>query len=560
VSVGNHPGTARAPGSPEFHGVGEPGSSPFNSHSTRPPRPTGPLDDFGFRTAKGARLLADVTADMPSAPLRIFVLVVAIVMVAGGAAFGPLYGVAALAAVVVGLFLLRRPDIAAISCLALSPALSGLKRGLPIPGVRISELLVAAAAVIVLVLGNRKRPRWNTFDWLFLAYAVGNLLFGLINSSLHGISITSDVFSVLVGPFQFLLIFRVARTALTKESDRQRALRWIIVASVPVSGLAVAQRFGGSTIVNFLSNVTDSSNYQFNETYFTARVTGPFSHWHLLGGYLMVIILASVALMMENRRNRVLALKWLVPILLLNLLAVALTLTITIILGVIGGIIVVALMTGRAGRYLGYLAITLGAAAFAASPLVAGRITDQFASNAANGGSPYIPQTLSYRITVWTQQYGPALHGRWVSGYGPSIPPEVTWKYTESLYISLLLRGGIPLLILFAAFQGSMYFAARKQLKAPSPTQQAAARVVAAIAIVLVPMHAIFPYFASVGLPHLIAGMAGLMLSGYRRPGVSEDRAESHETGEHWDVRDAEALVDPPIAPVGYRVGTARAT
>ena len=521
---------------------------------------TGPVDSFGFNTVKGARLLADLNADAPSLGLRIFVLVVAICMVAGGAAYGPIYGVAGLAAVVVGLFLLRRPDIAAIAALSLSPALSGLRRGLPIPGVRISELLVVAAAVIVLVLGNRKRPRWNTFDWLFLAYALGNLLFGLVDSSLHGIAITSDVFSVLVGPFQFLLIFRVARTALTKESDRQRAMRWMICASIPVSLLAVGQRFGGSSVVNFLSNVTASDNYQFNATYFSARVTGPFSHWHLLGGYLLVIILMSTALMMENRRNRVLALKWLVPIMLLNLLAVMLTLTITIILGVIGGMVVVALMTGRAGRYLGYLAITLGVAAFAASPLVAGRITDQFASNAANGGSPYIPQTLSYRIAIWTQQYGPALHGRWVAGYGPSIPPEVTWKYTESLYITLVLRGGIPLLLLFLAFQGSMYFAARKQLKAPSPTQQAAARVVAAVAIVLVPMHAIFPYFSSVGLPHLIAGLAGLMLAGYRSPGVSDDRAEAHETGElEWDLRDPLFLADEPVTPVGVPVGASRA-
>jgi hypothetical protein len=207
-----------------------------------------------------------------------------------------------------------------------------------------------------------------------------------------------------------------------------------------------------------------------------------------------------------------------------------LTLTLTIIGGLLAAAIILSLLTRRAGKFFVYGGLGLGVAAFAAAPLIGGRLADQFAQNAADGGSPYVPQTLSYRIAVWTQQYGPALHGRWAAGYGPTIPPDVTWKYTESLYITLLLRGGIPLLLAFAAFQGSLFFAARKQFVAADPTQRATARVVAAMAIVLVPMHAIFPYFTSVGLPHLVAGAAGIMLAGYRRPGVTEADAFASET------------------------------
>jgi hypothetical protein len=471
--------------------------------------------------------------------LRIFVLVAAIVCVGGGAAFGILYGVAGLVAVGVGLVLLRRPDIAAISMISLSPALSGLRRGLPVPGVRISEMLVVSAAVVVLLLGKHKRARWNAFDWLFLAYAVGNLAFNSIGAALHHIPLDSTALGVLISPFQFLLIFRVARTALNTPAIRERALRWIIVASVPVSGLAVAQRFGGTPVVNLITSITDSDNFGSNETFYVARVTGPFSHWHLLGGYLMVVTLLMVALMMEQHRIRVLPMPVMLAVMALNLTAIILTLTITIILGVIVAVVVLALMTGRAGRYLGYGSIALTVSAAAASPLFASRLSDQFASNAASGGSPYIPQTMSYRINVWVNQYGPALHNHWVAGYGPAIPTSVTWKYTESLYISLLLRGGIPLLLIFMAFQGGMYFAARKQLKAPDPSQQAAARVVAAICIVLVPMHAIFPYFTSVGLPHIVCGLAGLMLAGYRKPGLSDEVADAHESGEPiWSEQD----------------------
>jgi hypothetical protein len=326
---------------------GFPGFGKFRADPTGGQIP--PPRDFSdpYSSAGGSGMSLAQAVEPPPMALRLFILVAAVACVGGGAAFGALYGVAGLVAVIAGLVLLRRPDVAAIAMISLSPALSGLRRGLPVPGVRISEMLVVSAAVVVLMLGKHERARWNAFDWLFLAYAVGNLAFNSIGAALHHIPLDSTALGVLISPFQFLLIFRVARTALNTPAIRARAFRWIILASVPVSGLAVGQRFGGAPVVNLIASITDSVNFGANETLFTARVTGPFSHWHLLGGYLMVVTLLMVALMMEQHRIRVLPTYVMLPVMALNLTAIILTLTIAIIFGVIAAVVVLALMTRR---------------------------------------------------------------------------------------------------------------------------------------------------------------------------------------------------------------------
>jgi hypothetical protein len=87
-----------------------------------------------------------------------------------GAALGSFAGVAALAIVLTGLIVLRRPILGAFILVAVVPAASGLRRGFPVPAFRLSELLIATLSIVILTLaGKRRAVPWRTFDWLALA-------------------------------------------------------------------------------------------------------------------------------------------------------------------------------------------------------------------------------------------------------------------------------------------------------------------------------------------------------------------------------------------------------
>src|ERR1700727_1386557 len=74
----------------------------------------------------------------------------AAIVVAIGASIGLLAGLAALLAVCFGLLTVERPYLGAYALVAVAPVTSGLKRGLPLPGLRLSEVVIAALSTIVL--------------------------------------------------------------------------------------------------------------------------------------------------------------------------------------------------------------------------------------------------------------------------------------------------------------------------------------------------------------------------------------------------------------------------
>jgi hypothetical protein len=140
-----------------------------------------------------------------------------------------------------------------------------------------------------------------------------------------------------------------------------------------------------------------------------------------------------------------------------------------------------------------------------------------------------LPNTVAYRYEVWTQQYVPALHGRWAAGWGPcctgatDLPPDLAWHYTESAYITVLLRGGLLLLASFGLLMwalGSRALRAAREL-GPECEQRAYGRTLLLIVLLLVPMHWIEPYFIDNGLPQLVWGLAAVIAATGPRLGAS---------------------------------------
>lgn len=457
----------------------------------------------------------------------------AAVIVAAGAALGVLAGVAALLAVALGLVCVERPYVGAYVLVTIAPAASGLKRGLPIPGLRISEALIAGLATIVLVTAARsRRARWTSFDWLALAYVIGTFALGGADMLARGEALSSEALGSMIGPLQFFLLYRAVRVALPEARQRSRALALILLGSVPVTLLTMMQQFNVLGAKALIARITDvgERSLTFKYQQLSERVTGPFPHWQVLSAYLFAVFLVGAVVLLAKRRD-VLPRWALAGVMLLLAVSLAATVTITTILATIVGCLALGVWYGRGLQMGAVLAAVAAVAVLLFGSLFAQRYEDQAQTRSATAHSSILPQTVAFRVSVWERHYIPLVGQYLPSGYGPLLPKNIGFKYPESLYLQLLLRGGVPLLLIYAGLIVALLAALRAGLRlaegrraahaakraedAAERTEDAAGdiaigRCVVVMAILLIPMHFVEPYFTTTGMPHVFWALAGL--------------------------------------------------
>lgn len=442
----------------------------------------------------------------------------------------PMLGVAAALAVAIGLALAQRPVLLAVVVVALVPTTSGLKRGLGIPGLKVSEVLVVFGALIILGFAAKALPgpRWRAWDWAALAYCLGTAAFGVLNSALQQTIITADDITTMAGPIQFLLLYRTVAAAFPTAALRVVALRALLLSSIPVSLLAIAQMVGPSFFQNLAVSLSGTGIFITPGYDPVMRATSVFPMWHPLGGYLVVVVLVVVALLLK-RDNAVLGTWWLVGILAIACISLVFTLTFTIIGGAVLGVVVVGWAIKRLKLVLTWLVVGGGVGVLAFFPLILDRIAEQSTATSATptAGDSIIPQTVLYRWIVWSDQYLPALKGMWATGYGPADPPGISWDHTESGYITLLLRGGIPLLVAGAAVIYLAWRAGRRFLRTATDAPEIAiAASVMGTAAILPVVNFFFPYFTASGMPQPLWVVWGLLAAaiGARDTGLRPGR------------------------------------
>jgi hypothetical protein len=423
-------------------------------------------------------------------------------------AFGPLVGLLVLAAVPVALLVLARPDLGAYMLVAAVPVVSGVQRGLPIPGLRLSEIFIGGLSTIILVTARNDQARpWRAFDWLALGYASATFGLGLTQLFSRGEALTSDTLGTLIGPFQYLLLYRAVLVALPDAAQQHRVLRLVLLASIPVSLSALFQNFHLLGVRQLIPSITGVNvDTAYDDAYGTNaqgggdRATGTFPHWQVLGGYEFWILLLSSATMLSKKP--VLSRKWLLVVMALAAGGAFSTVTLTIIITAAVGGVLLTVWYGKIAWVLPALAIgaAVGLPAFGSS--LHARVDEQF-SNAVNRPA-WVPDTMDYRYRLWRDQYLPLIReGRWWTGYGPDSPPNLSFAFTESLYITLMLRGGLPLLLLYVALTVVLVTAAIRARGDPDPARRAAARTIAVGSLLLVPMHFVEPYFVLTGMAPL---------------------------------------------------------
>lgn len=446
-------------------------------------------------------------------------LVCGSLVVGVAAAQTPLHGVIALAVVAAALWALSHPTAGALAIVAVVPAVSGFQRGLPVPGFRLGELLTVGFAVMLLATaGAAQRRGWRAVDWLAFAYVVATLVLGFVASSVRGDSLSPDDVGQLVGPLQFFLLYRALVVALPERRDRVRALDALLIGSIPVIVLTLFQTLRVPGIHELLVTIT-GEDWSSREEWAVFRANGPFPHHTVLAAYLAAVLIVCGALLFEGvhgRRRRLVQ-----GVLGLGAAALFAALTYGPMLAAAGGVLLLAWWYRRTGRAIAYAGAVGLVLAVAFLPSLSGRADEQFNSRAPSADeSSVLPMTLVERVSIWTQQYFPVLEGRWLVGYGPQVPTEIQWPYTESIYLTMLLRGGLPLLVLYLAFMAALALAALDVSRGGggargSPDlQRALARALVVLVVVLTVIQLIAPLFTmSGGLPHVVWILAALVVA-----------------------------------------------
>jgi hypothetical protein len=460
-------------------------------------------------------------------------------------------GAVTLAALIAGLVVLLRPATAVLAVIAVAPVICALKRGLFVPGLRPSEVLVAGVAVPVLLFaGSRVSIRWRLLDAMALLYVVATFALGAGDMLARGSAFTAELNGQLIGPLQYFLLYRSVVVALDTPELRRQAVRLLLLGSIPVSITALLQFLDIGSTRPFIKSVVNS--VAAGSVRYTngglPRATGIMDHWHSLGGYMLVIILLCVALLLHPRQ-RVMSRGGLVAVLAFAVMGIMLTLTLGPMIGAVVGSIGLGAATGRSRKVIGWLAAGALVVVFLLGPFLAARLDQQLESRVgqASGaaGPSFLPQTLRYRVEVWQEQYLPLVASNLLTGYGPGLPPYVNWRYTETLYVTLLLKGGLPLLAIYAGLMYAAWVLARSVVSSSraSPDDRCIARVALTLILILIPMHLINPYFANTGLAHplwILFGLVAAAAGQISQPPARHRAEDSEDAGvsqAHWDLR-----------------------
>lgn len=474
-------------------------------------------------------------AELPS--VVFWLIAVGGMAVAGvGAALGPTTGLAALAVIGAGLWILDRPVRGAYVLVAVVPITAGLRRGLPVPGLRLSEVItVAIAGLILLGPGRRVRARWEFFDWAALAYVLGHIVLSVVGSKTSGSPLGMGDAGVLTGPAQFFLMYRALSVCLVDEAERGRVLRAVMWASAPVAILAVLEEIGIPSVVSTLHSYTGYGLAQGDGQGLLAgqnpqpsaipRATSVFPFFQVLSAYMFAVVTLGTALLLEG--DSVMRRRYTAPLTVLAVVGLACTVTATTSIGALLAVLALGYYHRRPAAYLVRVLAVTATVLVIFSPLLVTKIGQQSAVTSGAIGSDrpaFVPQSVAYRYEIWTNQSLPALSGHFVFGYGPRLPSSVGWRFTETMYMTLLFRGGVPLVVLwFVLAFAFTHRAYGKTWRAP-PAERAASRFLLVAVPILIVLQLSQPYFTYGGMTHLLwiaAVVAGPSVANLLRPNES---------------------------------------
>lgn len=433
----------------------------------------------------------------------------------------PKDALALLAGAVVLVAVLLRPVVGAVLLVALVPATSGFAPGFPVSNVRLSEAVIGLVGVTLLASVRRTEAvPWEALDWALLCYGVTWAAFAVLaDHQLHQ-HLTISEWGTALGQLQFFLVYRGVRVAVRSERERRLSLAALMIASLPVAALAILQEVRAPGVQSFINTLTGGLTAGSAPTGAgsVARVTGPFANWAALAGYLLPIVLVIVALALSKAQVR--RAWWFTVVALAAALAMVLTLEQSAIACALVGVFVLLRRYDREGRMTRLFLVGVVALALVASPVLVGRLGHELAGSPGTGRTPWVPSTLSFRWSVWTKQYFPAIAARPLAGYGMVYPSSISWIFPESQYVSFLMEGGVVMLAAFGVLVWAMLQRTLAAARASDALDRALGSALTIGVVAMLVMNVTWQFLSNGGMPQVLWALMALLLPMRRPAGV----------------------------------------
>lgn len=408
-------------------------------------------------------------------------------------------------------------------CLGLAAAIAGVGGPLEGPGgLRPWHLLMVLALCTALLGSYRGRflyLRVTPIDILFILFVIGSGISEMVNAA--DVDSGFDINSV-VSPLYYYIGYISVRLVVHCKHDCFTLLRSICIGVVPQALVCVLQLVSLEFARAPLLLAPAPGLAVRIDTGGTIRSTGLIGHWTGVGFYFCAIITCVCILWLARDREESAGFGLYEKVAGTSAFVGAIT---TLTFSVILTAILVLLFTLSYGRarvsaFIGVGAVSLLVyAAFSSS--LNSRFEAQRVSSAADL-PPWVPNTLAYRWTIWSEQTLPAIMERPLTGWGSniysttganysSLPVALSWGSAESQWLAISAFFGIPMAIAFAL----LIAVSAKRVQKASRRNSDLPEFRPLLVLILCVLAASFtvPAFTNRGLPILLWAMVGMVIA-----------------------------------------------
>lgn len=366
--------------------------------------------------------------------------------------------------------------------LGLGAATIGVQPPIAAIPLRPAHALFAAAFILAVVPAvaegrsrtSQLRRQIRPVDAAFLLFILALLTTESINSA--QLEYQAQV-SRTITPTLWLMTYISGRLAIREAPDGARFARAFIAPIFGVAPIALLQVLSFPMAVNLTTSFVDSPGFEarvVNDS--LIRAVGLVGGWTSFGGYVIVIAALSVGLLVRSREEPDERPWYPVAALSAAVVAALTTLTFTIIIVAV----IVAIMGVRDLRHririaiIFAIALIIGFLTLEASARE--RISQQFTyqGRLAYWLPEWMPNTIGYRIWIWTTETFPMIAERPLTGWGADVyeaaivghfnapyrvtPLQAQWPTAESQWFGTMMTDGIVGLTALVFLYGSAYF------------------------------------------------------------------------------------------------------